>query len=294
MKSTNALKKFLFYLLPTLFLLVITSCSSAGYQSNMTDQQNVYNLDELNSYGDWINIDPYGEVWQPFVVDGWMPYENGHWAFADGSWTWISYEPFGWIVYHYGYWYDDPFYGWVWIPGDGTWSPANVIWYDYGDYVCWAPLPPKGIEYGHPWDKDHERYWHVVRMNDFTKDNIRDYTIRNPVRAQINENVIVNRPPDRQLIERNIGRPIPEVNIKHDTIRLNRTEIRRMNLPPEETHRVEQQAPRIRREVLVPREKFFRQRSQMNEQHSSRIRNNTLVPRAEIHGQQAQRDKNIK
>ena len=238
------------------FLFLFTlSCST--YQGT-TDYsaQGIYNLNDLNGYGDWVYINPYGEVWQPFVVDGWMPFENGHWAFADGNWTWISYEPFGWIVYHYGYWYDDPFYGWVWIPGDGAWSPANVQWLDYGDYICWAPLPPRGVVYGNPWDRDEGRYWQVVKRNDFTKDDIRDYRVTSPLRNENGGRNLVERPPDRKLIERSTGKPIPDVNIKHETVKIPQREFHRMNLPPDEHQRVEQHSSQIRNKVLVPRDEF--------------------------------------
>ena len=263
-KSIAPSEKILIFLLPILIIISITGCSSSESQSSMNgaEQQGVYNIDELNSYGEWAHIDPYGEAWEPYVVDGWMPFDNGHWAFADGSWTWISYEPFGWIVYHYGYWYDDPFYGWVWVPGDGVWSPANVMWINYGDYIGWAPLPPRGVVYGHPWDKDQNRYWHVVRINDFTKDNIRNYRVQNPIKGELSEKEIINRPPDRHLIEKTINRPVPEVNMQHETVKLRDKEIKKLTLPPEEHKRVEQNTPRVKNEVLVPRDEFHRQQSE--------------------------------
>ncbi len=244
-------------------LLFMFGCST--YQSTSDySAQGVYNLDDLNAYGDWVYINPYGEVWQPFVNDGWMPFDYGHWAFANGNWTWISYEPFGWIVYHYGSWYDDPFYGWVWIPGDGAWSPANVIWTHYGDYIGWAPLPPRGVEYGRPWDKDKERYWHVVRMNDFTKEDIHDFRVMHPLGNENDRRDIMSRPPDRNLVEKYTAKPVPELNIPHETVRLPEREFHKMNLPPMEHQRVEQHFPRIRREVLVPREEFHQHQIERN------------------------------
>ncbi|MCW8809922.1 MAG: hypothetical protein OQJ93_02365 [Ignavibacteriaceae bacterium] len=261
MKRINSLIKINVFLLPFSMLLLISGCSSSENQNSMngTEQQGAYNIDELNSYGEWVHVDPYGEVWEPFVVNGWMPFDNGHWAYADANWTWVSYEPFGWIVYHYGYWYDDPFYGWVWVPGDGAWSPANVTWINYGNYVGWAPLGPRGVVYGHPWDKDQDRFWHVVKRDDFTRDNIRDFRVMNPVRGEIDGKTIINKPPDRQLIEKTIGKPVPEVNMQHETVKLQNTEINRMNLPPGEHQRVEQQTPRVKKDVLVPREEFHQQ-----------------------------------
>ncbi|HEX4966561.1 MAG TPA: DUF6600 domain-containing protein [Thermoanaerobaculia bacterium] len=98
--------------------------------------------DDLASYGHWIERPRYGWVWTPrAVASSWRPYQQGHWVWTDLGWTWISDEPFGWATYHYGRWYDDPDYGWEWVPGE-EWAPAWVDWQEGNDYVGWAPLPP--------------------------------------------------------------------------------------------------------------------------------------------------------
>jgi hypothetical protein len=98
--------------------------------------------DDLAAYGHWLQRPRYGWVWTPRVaVRSWHPYEYGHWVWTDLGWTWVSDEPFGWATYHYGRWYDDPDYGWEWVPGD-QWAPAWVDWQEGNDYVGWAPLPP--------------------------------------------------------------------------------------------------------------------------------------------------------
>src|SRR4051812_31026875 len=74
--------------------------------------------DDLAPYGRWVQRPQYGWVWTPRVASSsWRPYEDGHWVWTDEGWTWISDEPFGWATYHYGRWYDDPDYGWEWLPG---------------------------------------------------------------------------------------------------------------------------------------------------------------------------------
>ena len=100
------------------------------------------------SGGNWIEVGDYGYGWQPDVATGdpnWRPYADGYWAYTDVGWTWISYEDFGWATYHYGRWANLADYGWVWFPGsDLEWGPAWVSWRTGGDYVGWAPLPPRG------------------------------------------------------------------------------------------------------------------------------------------------------
>jgi len=118
---------------------------SAGLHIGPSGRANVdvgFFYDDLASYGHWIQRPRYGWVWTPRVtVASWRPYQYGHWVWTDLGWTWVSDEPFGWATYHYGRWYDDPDYGWEWVPGD-QWAPAWVDWKAGNDYVGWAPLPP--------------------------------------------------------------------------------------------------------------------------------------------------------
>ncbi|MCZ2154659.1 MAG: FecR family protein, partial [Bryobacterales bacterium] len=52
---------------------------------------------DLDAYGAWVNVAPYGYVWRPRVAVGWAPYRYGRWAWADYyGWTWVSYDPWGW------------------------------------------------------------------------------------------------------------------------------------------------------------------------------------------------------
>src|SRR3954449_9355478 len=98
--------------------------------------------DDLAPYGHWIERPRYGWVWTPRnVSSSWRPYQDGRWVWTEDGWTCVSDEPYGWATYHYGRWYDDPDYGWEWIPGD-EWAPAWVSWQEADDYVGWAPLPP--------------------------------------------------------------------------------------------------------------------------------------------------------
>jgi hypothetical protein len=102
--------------------------------------------DSLGSEGDWVEVADYGYCWQPAVAvsnASWRPYADGYWAYTDVGWTWVSYEDFGWATYHYGRWMRLRGRGWIWVPGR-EWGPAWVSWRTGGDYVGWAPLPPRG------------------------------------------------------------------------------------------------------------------------------------------------------
>jgi len=54
------------------------------------------------------------------------------------GYAWISYEPWGWLPYHYGSWYHDVGFGWVWSWGR-HWGPAWVSWMWWPGYVGWCP-----------------------------------------------------------------------------------------------------------------------------------------------------------
>lgn len=129
-------------------LLVLTAgCATLGgseYASapypNYVDESIFYA--QLDPYGSWIEVQPYGLCWVPDdVAWGWRPYSYGSWAYTDYGWTWISDEPWGWATYHYGRWVDDPAYGWTWVPGN-EWAPAWVAWRSGDDWIGWAALPP--------------------------------------------------------------------------------------------------------------------------------------------------------
>lgn len=100
---------------------------------------------DLGSNGRWIDTPEYGTVWQPVSVSpDWQPYRLGRWAWTDAGWAWVSDEPFGWAVYHYGRWGFAPALGWYWVPGR-IWAPAWVEW-RFGDrFAGWCALGPAGV-----------------------------------------------------------------------------------------------------------------------------------------------------
>src|SRR5438552_3822646 len=132
------------FLALTIFALLLPAARLAEADSEVSVDFFYNNL----SGGNWIEVGDYGYGWQPDVAvsdSNWRPYSDGYWAYTDVGWTWVSYEDFGWATYHYGRWARLTDYGWVWFPGsDLDWGPAWVSWRTGGDYVGWAPLPPRG------------------------------------------------------------------------------------------------------------------------------------------------------
>jgi hypothetical protein len=141
--------------------------------------------EDLDTYGHWVNVPDYGQVWSPTVAVGWVPYRAGRWVWEPyWGWTWVSDEPWGWAPYHYGRWF---LYGssWMWWPGpvdgDGDylpeWAPAYVSFFGFGGHrgvsvgfgfgsMGWLPIGPGDRFY--PWYGRYGSHFNVVNVTDAT------------------------------------------------------------------------------------------------------------------------------
>ena len=139
---------------------------------------------DFDSYGRWVSVAAYGNVWAPMVARGvsWSPYRDGRWVWRGGDYVWVGYEPWGWAPYHYGRWSFSIDIGWFWVPPAAIevyWSPGYVGWVRTADYVGWVPLAPGEIYYG--------RGNYGPNSVNITKINIKHVTITN-----VYKNVYVN------------------------------------------------------------------------------------------------------
>ncbi len=215
------MKKLIFGLLSISFLsmmLIVTTGSKAQAQDVSVSYQDFY--DQLAPYGQWIDDPDYGSVWVPNEGSDFRPYgSHGYWAMTDYGNTWVSDDPFGWAVYHYGRWTYNPYYGWIWIPGY-EWAPAWVSWRYGGGYCGWAPLGPGyyvGANYGcpdswwvflgpdHLYGRDHYNYWGDRRNNHRF---INQTTIINNVYTDNSTHVRYNYGPRASTIEQATHRPV--------------------------------------------------------------------------------------
>ncbi len=127
----------------TLAFVLFAALAGLAPRAAQADVSFSYFYDSLDPYGDWVDVDGYGYCWHPEGVgDDWAPYTDGYWSYTDAGWTWVSYEDFGSICYHYGRWVRIEGEGWCWVP-DNQWGPAWVSWRHSEDRVGWAPLPPE-------------------------------------------------------------------------------------------------------------------------------------------------------
>ena len=215
-----------------LFLLLFSGTWIAPQKASAQEVSVSFQVfyDELSPYGTWINNPDYGYVWIPDLAPGFTPYAtNGYWVLTYEGWTWISNYSWGWAPFHYGRWYSDPIYGPIWIP-DNQWGPGWVTWRRSGDYYGWAPIGP-GISidaaYRNGYNPPYNQ-WTFVRSGDFGRTNIYNYYIKssnnisiinnstmiNNTRVDTKRNVKYNAGPDRNEVERHIGKSITPVAIR--------------------------------------------------------------------------------
>jgi hypothetical protein len=225
-------------LLSTIFLTVAVSLNQQAISAPAPSPPQAgveigFFYSSLSSYGEWIETGPGFRVWRPIGIQRhWRPYVHGRWVWSDCGWYWMSSEPFGWVVYHYGRWYYDNYYGWVWVPDD-VWGPAWVEWRYDNDYVGWAPLPPYatfsigvGLRYTTHWVAP-VHYWNFVRYNRFGRTiQYRDLATQTHTRRligvtragsafEVDNGRIIDRGVDRTFIERRSGMRFPRAEIQH-------------------------------------------------------------------------------
>lgn len=105
----------------------------------------VIGSEDLDSYGKWIHLEPYGYVWEPSdVAADWAPYHDGHWIWvAPWGWTWVDDAPWGFAPFHYGRWVFVAGH-WHWIPGpieaEAIYAPALVEFMTLENGIGWFPL----------------------------------------------------------------------------------------------------------------------------------------------------------
>lgn len=227
-----------------LLLLALAFTSLAPLTSRAESEVSFeFFYDNLSPYGEWIEVGDYGTCWRPRDVDDeWSPYTDGYWSYTDAGWTWVSYEDFGDITYHYGRWVRVNDFGWCWVP-DYEWGPAWVSWRKTDDYVGWAPLPPEArwrSSVGFSvWVDDHydigPSYYNFCPVVDFGAPVIRSVcvsrsrafgifglsvNITNISYNSYNRHVFCGGP-DYGYIHRYSRRPVPTLKLVHNTTIIN-------------------------------------------------------------------------
>jgi hypothetical protein len=225
-----------------LFALAMLVFGASALQQVRADVSIDVFYDNLSG-GNWIEVEGYGYGWQPDVAvndSNWRPYADGYWAYTDDGWTWVSYEDFGWATYHYGRWANLTDYGWTWFPGtDLDWGPAWVSWRTGGDYVGWAPLPPRGVgvvyegrPIGPQVDIEFDigpEYYNFCEVRYIGEPVLRNYIappvqnvtyISNTVNVTnitVKNNVVYNYGPNYEVLSAQSARPIQRLSIERQS-----------------------------------------------------------------------------
>lgn len=317
-----------------IFLIAVFLIAGLLFQANTKAQVGMrygFFYSNLAPYGSWIELNYGVTVWRPnFMQANWAPYQYGQWIWTNDGWYWDSYEPFGWITYHYGRWYYDDYYGWIWVPDD-QWAPAWVEWRYDNDYIGWAPLPPYanfsvnlGIHFSINFFTPYS-HWHFVRYNHFCNPHVSNYYIghnyvsgffsRTKYRTNygFQDGRVVNRGIDINLIKSRSGQ-----NIKTREIRAvsnpsdlrnpngNRNEIRSFIGSREEISRGDTRNIEIRKadrnstletsRIEIGRSRDINREEMINRSNESRTVNKEPVPRVigrdnEVRNNNIQREK---
>ena len=226
-----------------LFALAMLVFGASALQQARGQEVSVDYFYENLSGGNWIDVEGYGYGWQPDIAvndQSWRPYADGYWAYTDEGWTWVSYEDFGWATYHYGRWANLSDFGWVWFPGeDLDWGPAWVSWRTGGDYVGWAPLPPRGpgiVYEGRPIGPQVDiefdigpEYYNFCEVRYIGEPVLRNYIappvqnvtyINNTVNVTnitVRNNVVYNYGPNYEVLSAASARPIQRLSIERQS-----------------------------------------------------------------------------
>jgi hypothetical protein len=149
----------------------------------------VIGYEDLDDYGVWDEVPPYGHIWVPrHVAVGWAPYHDGHWAYVEPwGWTWVDNAPWGYAPFHYGRWVYTGGY-WGWAPGPvyvrPVYAPALVAWFGgpawgvsfgfgFGGGFGWCPL---GFgEPFYPWYHHGYGYFRSVNISNTYIHNVNNY-----------------------------------------------------------------------------------------------------------------------
>lgn len=203
------------------FLLGLVAWGAASVAHAEEDGTFGVFYNSLGAHGEWLHVNGGLYAWHPAgVASGWRPYVHGRWMWTDDGWYWMSDEPWAWATYHYGRWYYDDSYGWVWIPGY-EWAPAWVEWRYGGACMGWAPLGPYavyypgwGIRYSRTWETPIS-YWTFVDCRYIGSEAIHEHLYRSgdnerwfgqtrsAGNVRFEDGRIVTRGPARAYVERN-------------------------------------------------------------------------------------------
>lgn len=193
----------------------------------------------LAGMGRWIYVDGL-RFWSPYTYTfeeqiEWVPYQNGYWTWVGGEYTWVSYDPWGWMTDHYGVWRHHQNYGWIWVPSPNLeYRPCVVTWFYTDTHVGWYPYY-EGFNYTQSGFNDgfwlntelrtnYQSYhagFTIIEQRNFTNVNISTVVVNRTFLYRASNQSTLNLGgtaqfgvPPRPMLEYRMGRAIPETRVE--------------------------------------------------------------------------------
>jgi FecR protein len=174
--------------------------SAAGYRHVPASVPGAW---ELDSYGDWQELDGHGYAWRPRVEEGWAPYQQGQWTMDEPyGLTWVSSEPWGYAPYHYGRWANVN-NQWYWVPDRAesrpSYAPALVAFLPptEANQIGWVPLAPGDPYVNTYYDSDWQPHYLGERVS---PERVANFGVPGAVTVVPAEHF--SRPIDREVVIR--------------------------------------------------------------------------------------------
>jgi Family of unknown function (DUF6600) len=189
------------------------------------------------SYGHWIYTQQYGQMWEGYEPWAWAGYHYGNWIFdRNYGWVWIpgydwhpgrvtwarSYGSIGWMpAPPMGYDYSRGYLSNVGPDNQFAYNDDDFgVEYDVGNYRYSGPYyDPRYREmyYNPSYNQININLWVFIDNNHYGYDNYSDYYLgRDYTRRAFDRRMvrISNRPIDRPVLERLIGRRVIETKVQ--------------------------------------------------------------------------------
>ncbi|OGL47743.1 MAG: hypothetical protein A2161_19965 [Candidatus Schekmanbacteria bacterium RBG_13_48_7] len=251
------------------------------------------------TYGHWIYLQQYGQTWEGYEPWAWAGYHYGNWIFdRNYGWVWIP-----------GYDWHPGRVTWARSYGSIGWMPAPPSGYDYSrgylsnigpdnqfaynDDDFSVEFGVDTYQYGGPYYNPRYRdmyynpsytqininLWIFIDNDHYGYDNYADYSLGREYTRHVFDRRLVrisNRPIDRPVLERLIGRRIQETQVQVRHFQTDKKNIR-VVVPSGRNHieRVRKNGKIMVREIIAPgfaeKNKQFKGQNSRNKEVVSRI-----------------------
>jgi hypothetical protein len=224
------------------------------------------------TYGHWVNTQQYGQMWEGYEPWAWVGYHYGNWVF-DRSYGWVWIPGYDWHAGRVTWAQSYGSIGWMPTPPSGydysrgylsDMGPNNQFSYNDSDFGM------NNYNYGGPYYNSQYRdmyynqaaigliatLFNFINNDHYGYDNYANYSLGNDYSRQVFDRRLVritNRPIDRPVLERFLGRRIQETPVDVRQFQTDRQAIQ--VVVPRGTAavtRIRRQSGEVVRDVIAP------------------------------------------